>query len=133
MTAVLVLFSVFLESYSTLPFSIILLTFLSTRISKNWLILVAFILGFLLDMFLLRKLGSTSIFLIIFSFITVSYQSKFEADTSAFVIFFTFLGSFAYLLYNGESNIFLISIVTSAISFLIYKISKRFQKGEKKW
>lgn len=127
----LLFFSVVLETFSTVPFVLALLVFLSILEDKKTVLFFAFVGGLLLDVLLFRPLGSSSVFLTIFSFLIISYQSKFEADTAAFVGVFTFGGSYLYLLFTKEPQPLLTSITITALSLLVYKLYKR--KKKKKW
>jgi rod shape-determining protein MreD len=130
----LLFFSVLLESFSTFPFVLILLVFLSIHLPKSNVLFLAFLGGILLDILLFRSLGISSIFLVVFTFLTLSYQNKFEADTTAFVGLFSFVGSFLYLLLTSQEYPLFISIVSAALSSLIYFIYKNRLGGKrKKW
>lgn len=134
MPIALLVLSVFLETFSTFPFVLILIVFLSILLKKNEVIFFAFLGGLLLDTFLLRTLGLTSFFMLVFAFLTISYQNKFEADTLIFVSIFSFAGSFLYLLFTNAQNPLPVSISAAFFSATIYIIFKRrSHRKDKRW
>src|SRR5688500_7183486 len=134
MPIALLIFSIFLETYSTFPFVLVLLVFLSIHLSKTQVLSFAFLGGILLDVFLFRQLGQSSIFFLIFSFLILSYQNKFEADTIAFVSLFSFIGAFFYMLFTNQENALLVSVTAALLSFAIYIIYKnKLGRKKKKW
>jgi cell shape-determining protein MreD len=70
----LLIFAVLLETFSTFPFVLILLVFLSIHLKKNRVLALAFLGGLLLDILLFRNPGTSSIFLLMFS---PSFLSRF--------------------------------------------------------
>lgn len=131
MIIALLIFSVLLETFSTIPFVLALLVFLSILEDRKKVLSLAFTGGLLLDALLFRPFGLSSVFLLIFSFLIISYQTKFEADTPIFVGVFTFGGSYLYLLLTKAPQPLLVSITITVLSLGVYKLYKR--KKKKKW
>lgn len=95
---------------------------------KAWIFTLAFISGLILDIFHLRPLGATSIFFAVFIFIITLYERKFEIKTTAFVLFFSFIGSVIFLFIFEYNYVLLQSIVNSLIAVMLFKVSGKFEK-----
>lgn len=89
---------------------------------KSRLFILALISGIILDVFGVRALGLTSIFLIAFIFIVLLYERKFEIATYPFVFFSSFLGSFMYLLLFGYNYLIQQAIVSSLFAVLLFSV-----------
>src|SRR3989338_11445134 len=64
---------------------------------KSRLLIPAFIAGIILDIFQVRELGQTNIFLLLVVFLVFLYEKKFEITTSPFLFFSSFIGGGVYL------------------------------------
>lgn len=95
---------------------------------KAWIFALAFILGLILDIFHLRLLGLTSIFFVVFIFIITLYERKFEIKTTAFVLFFSFIGSLIFLFIFGYNYVLLQSIVSSLIAVVLFKVFGKIER-----
>jgi cell shape-determining protein MreD len=94
------------------------------------LFVFAFFFGIFLDLVSFKTLGSSSSFFIIFLFLVLLYQRKFEIATNTFVFFASLLGSFGYLILLGyNNNIILQAILSSIIGLLLFKLIQRFNKS----
>jgi cell shape-determining protein MreD len=117
-------------SLITIPFVFLSLLCLLVLSRGNWLFIFAFAFGLVLDLVTFKTLGASSAFFVIFLFLVLLYQSKFEIATNAFVFFASFLGSFGYLLLLGyNNNILLQAILSSIIGLLLFKSVQRFSKS----
>lgn len=113
--------TIILSTLTTIPIIVaVILCF--TVVSKNLKVFIAAVLGgLLIDVFLLRVLGSTSLFLVIFAFMIFLYQRRFEIHTLPFVFLACFIGSFFYLMVFGYDQVLIQALVNSAIAALLFK------------
>lgn len=132
---IIFLFSLFLESsVTTLPLVFLTLLCLAVLISKEWIFVIAFIAGVLLDALSFRVLGQSSLYFILYIFLVFLYERKFEISTKYFIFIASFLGSFGFLIIFSYNNLVLQSLMSSIIGVLIFSILSRFHKSvEKKY
>src|SRR3989344_9065630 len=126
MFPIFILFFLFLIIFSTLttiPLSVAILVVSTVIFRKPWVFFAAFLLGFFLDLTLIRPLGYTSLMFAIFVFLIWLYERKFETQTLAFVFLSTFLGSLIYLMIFGYNNILFQSFINALIGVLLFKFS----------
>lgn len=127
---ILTLISTLLQaSVTTLP--LVILFFLNAAVvtKKAWIFPMAFLAGLVLDVLLLNPLGKTSIFLVIFLFVVLLYDKKFDIQTFSFVFLASFIGSLIYFIVIGyTSNIFIQGIVSATISTLSLLLLVFFNK-----
>ena len=115
-------------SLTTIPFVFLSLLCLLVVSRGNWLFIFAFAFGLILDLVTFKTLGISSAFLVVFLFLVLLYQSKFEIATNAFVFFASFLGSFAYLWLLGyNDNIILQAVASSIIALLLFKLVQKLK------
>jgi len=115
---------------TTIPFVFLILLCLLVLLKENWLFILAFVFGLLLDLLSFKTLGSSSIFLTVILFLVLLYQSKFEIATNAFVFFASLFGSFIYLLFLGyHDNLIIQAILSSIIGLILFKLMQRFSKS----
>lgn len=96
----LLIFVIFTElTYTDLPLTLIFILILAVMKRGEWIFILAFFAGIILDIFSLRSLGQTSIFFLLFVFLVLMYERKYEISTLPFVMITSFFGSFFYLLY----------------------------------
>ncbi len=125
----LLLALVFEVSLTTLPFIFLVLLCLMVIFRGNWLFAVAFIFGLLFDLLSFKTVGISSLFLVLFLFLVLLYQSKFEITTVYFVAIASFLGSFLFLMLQGYTHsIILQSILSAIIGLLLFKLIQRINK-----
>ncbi|MEK7534705.1 MAG: hypothetical protein AAB600_05270 [Patescibacteria group bacterium] len=89
---------------------------------KSGIFITAFILGIILDVFMVRTLGLTSIFFIAFIFVVFLYERKFEIVTYPFVFFASFLGSLISLLLFGYNYLIQQAIVSSLFAVVLFRV-----------
>lgn len=131
---ILLFLAVFLEGiFSTLPLTldVLLISYVVKRQSLDEsglfsVFVLAFLLGVVLDIFSLRLLGLSSLFFIIFLFLIILYERKFEVETVPFIMFSSFLGSIFFLIIFGYKYVFLQAIVNSLVTVLLFKIVVNF-------
>jgi len=132
---ILILLSVLLQAtVTTLP--LILLLFLNAAVvaKKTWVFPAAFLAGAVLDILLLNPMGKTSLFLVVFLFIILLYDKKFDIQTFPFVFLASFIGSFVYFIAFQIPNVFaqaLISTAIATLSFFLLIQLNRFPIKEK--
>lgn len=111
----LIILIIFFESvFTTIPLTFILLLNLLVSVKKEWVFILAFVCGLLLDVFKMRDLGTTTFFIIAVLFIVSMYEKKFETRSIYFVSIISFSGSLLFL-----SIFHHISILQSTFSTLI--------------
>jgi len=121
---IFVLIVIFEGVITSLPITLIFLLCLTVMKRQRWIFTLAFVAGILLDVFAFRPIGTTSLYFVIFTFLMLLYQRKYETATKTFVIITSFFGSVGYLLSSGQSDIFLQAILSTLIAggaFSIYR------------
>jgi hypothetical protein len=119
---ILILAFVLEGTITTLPLVLISFLILTIFLRAKFLFWLALVVGILMDVFLLRPFGLTSLLLVIFLLVTFLYEKKFESSTGYFILIFAFLGSMVYLLFLGSQSFFLQSIFAAFLAFLVFKI-----------
>ncbi len=121
MSFLIAIFAIFLSTLTTIPIIVTLILNFAV-VSKSQLVFsIAFLAGLVIDIFYLRILGSTSIFLVIFTFLIYMYQRKFEIQTIPFVAIASFVGSLVYLKVFGNSQVLIQSSISSVLAVLLFK------------
>lgn len=113
-------------SYTSIPLlpGVLLLLYLFKR--AEWVFVFALVLGVLLDIVLVRKIGISSLFFIGFLTIISIYERKLEIYTKEFVGIVSFLGGVGYLLILGENNVLFQAGLGSLVSVLLFLCVKRW-------
>ena len=131
----MILFSIFLilailleSTITTLPLVLLLILFLAVTRKSNDVFLVAFIAGLLLDILSFGRIGFSSMYFVLLTFLIFMYQKKFEIETVNFLVLFSFFGSLIYLLIEGARFAFIQSIVMTLIIAASYYFFRRFNK-----
>lgn len=120
---------------TTLP--LVVLFFLNAAVvaKKTWIFPASFLTGLVLDVLLLNPMGKTSLFLLIFLFIILLYDKKFDIQTFPFVFLASFIGSLIYFIAILHiPNIFtqaIISAVISTLSFFLLVVLNKIDIKEK--
>lgn len=125
----ILLISVFAQSsVTTIPLVLnVLLVYYIVK-KESWVVGAAFFSGFLLDIITLGHLGKSSVFLIIFLFIVMLYERKFEIQTVTFVFFASFFGSLAYFFVLGQSVVVFQAISSALLESVFFLFLYRFRK-----
>lgn len=110
---------------TSLPLSLLLLLNIAIITKKTWVFAVAFLAGLLLDVLTLNPLGKTSLFFLIFIFIVLIYDRKFEIQTYPFVLISSFFGSLAYLLIFGYPGVLAQAAFACAVAVLFFFILRK--------
>lgn len=128
-----ILLLIFLEaSIITIPLILIGVLLIAVVSKKSWIFPLAFLAGIMLDLTKLNSIGETSLFLIIFLFVILLYDRKFEIKTLPFIYFSSFLGSFIYLAFSKSHHILPQAIISSVISVFSFMIVKKLTKKDSK-
>lgn len=96
----------------------------STR-QNEWVFVLAFLGGLILDASAVRFLGSSSLFLTCWLFFILLYERKYEIYTIPFVLAASFFGVFSYLWFFGYSDIFIQSIAGTLIDCALFILFRR--------
>lgn len=130
LSIVLLLFSLILESsITTIPLVFISLLVLTVVYKDNFIFLLAFIFGILLDLLYFKNIGASSIYFVIFLFLVLIYQSKFEITTNIFVLIASFFGSLGFLLlFSYENSIIFQAIAGAIIGLIMFKFLQKTNK-----
>lgn len=128
---ILLFLAVSLEaSITTIPLTlIILLIFYLAWKEKVLPVVLAFIVGIILDAIQVSNLGFRSIFFVIFLFVVSLYERKFGVKTYPFVFLSSFLGSFLYGVIFDLERPFLQAILTSFLALFLFRLFSIQEKG----
>lgn len=110
---------------TTLPLTLIFLLCLTVMKRQEWIFPLAFIAGILLDVFVFRTPGITSLYFVSFVFLLLLYQRKYETATMPFVAIAAFFGSMGYMMLIGHSAVLLqvlLSTLIATSTFGVYRI-----------
>jgi hypothetical protein len=118
---------------TTLPLVLAAFLILMIFLRDKFLFWLAFVFGILLDVFLLRPLGLTSLLLTVFLFIVILYEDKFEASTGYFVLVASFVGSLVYLLALGIQAALIQSLFMAFLTLVSVKVLVRSEIKKPKY
>ena len=112
---------------TSLPLVLIFLLCLMVMKRAEWIFLLALASGIVLDMVRIRPIGTTSILLILFVFLVLLYERKYETATIPFVAGATLIGSFIFLRALGYPSILesLTSCIIAVTAFIFYTWFKK--------
>lgn len=129
----LLILSLILESsVTTLPLVFVALLVFTLTNKKNYVFLLAFIVGIIFDALSFRLLGLSSIYLTLALFLVLIYQSKFEIMSINFVLISSFVGSLGFLLFLGlGDNILFQAIFSSLIAVVLFIFVQGFNGFKK--
>lgn len=127
----LILALIFESSLTTIPLIFIVLLCLTIIFKQNSIFAFAFLFGLLFDLISFKTLGISSVYFLIFLFLVLIYQSKFEITTNTFIVVACFLGSLGFLFLMGyNNNIVLQAILSSIIGLILFNLIQRVNKIE---
>ncbi len=128
----LLLIFVFLEgTVTTLPLVFVLLLSALILKRRRLVFYAAFISGLLLDLLTVRTIGSEIIFFLLFFYLVLLYQKKYEINSYPFVLVSSFVGSYLFLLLFGYGNVLAQSAVSCIVAIVLFTVG-RFGKTEKR-
>ena len=113
--------TLFLEgTVTTLPLVLLCLLVWSILRQDIHVFVAAFFAGLALDIFAVRLLGSTSLFFLIFIFLILLYQKKYEINSYPFMLVSSFFGSVGFLVLFGYAHVFEQALLSSMIAVGIF-------------
>jgi len=120
---ILLAISVLLEgTIVMMPMALVCLLCLAI-LRKDWVVfLIAFLTGIFLDILKVQTVGERSIFFIIFIFLILLYQRKYEINSYPFVAAAGFFGALIYSLLFGYANWFWCSLLSAAITSILFML-----------
>ena len=122
---IFLLFSILLEGTATaLPLVLICLICMTVAMKDSFIFLPAFIAGIFLDVFALRPIGETSIFLLLAVFVILLYQRKYEINSYPFVFMASFVGSYVFLILFGYSGVLIQAGASAVIAVLLFALMR---------
>jgi cell shape-determining protein MreD len=128
---ILLTIALFLEvSLTTIPLIFLSLLCFMVLLRKEWILIYAFIFGILLDLLSFKTMGVSSGFYVVFLFLVILYQSKFEITTGYFVFIASLVGSLICLLLAGYTDWLIVQVLASAV--IGWGLFKGLQKAEVK-
>ena len=113
------------SSIASIPLVLDIIIILYIFEKKSWIFVATFVSGLFLDVLLVRVLGQTSLFFVIFLFILSLYERKFETSSIYFALFSSFLGSLIFLILAKENFIFQNSIISAIFTVVLFMIFKQ--------
>lgn len=100
-------------SIMTVPLVLVMLVLLYIFYRQDWVFFLAFLSGIFLDIFSVRPIGSTSIFLLFFLLFIFLYQRKFEIGSYYFIFFSLFIGAAWYAFFFGSYHGVFMAVIVS--------------------
>ena len=113
--------TIILGTLTTIPIIVAVILCFTVVFKNPWVFLAGILGGLFIDLFYLRILGSTSLFLVIFTFMVFLYQRRFEIQTLPFVFLACFVGSLLYLLIFDNNKILMQALINACIGVLLFK------------
>lgn len=110
---------------TTLPLILSILLVLYILVNEPWVVVMAFVVGIFQDSASVMMLGSHSLFLVLFLFVAMLYERKFETRTLQFIFLFSCLGSVFYGWFFGNVTFFqsvLNGVFASSLYIVFYRI-----------
>jgi len=127
---ILFIVSILIEGTVTnLPLVFVSLVILTIAMRNLFLFFLAFLAGIFLDVFALRPIGETSIFLLLCVFLMLLYQRKYEINSYPFVLLASFVGSLIYLLIFGYLNAVGLACASIVVGFLLFMVYRLYLRG----
>ena len=111
---------------TTLPLLLVFTSIILILRRKLWVFGLAFFGGLILDVLRVHELGVTSIFLVVWLFLVLLYERKYEIATIQFVLASSFFGSLLYLWIFGYKDMLMQAVVSSMVSVALFWILRRF-------
>lgn len=113
-------------TFTTVPLIFVVLLVFTVTLKQNWIFAPAFIFGLIFDLVSFKTPGLSSIFLVTFLFLVLSYRRKFEIATNYFVLTSSFIGSLGFLAVLGyNNNIFFQAVAGSIFGLILFNLLQR--------
>ena len=116
-----------------LPFTFIALFLWQQLYSKEEALVLAFLCGFLFDIFFLQTLGTTSMLFMTLLFAIVLYKRKYQAHNIIFVGVAVFLSILVLEFFLRRSIVLLPSIISVAIAIILARAFSTSGKQYESW
>lgn len=136
LSIVLLFLALILEtSLTTLPLVFITSLILMVVFRQSWVFAFAFIFGLFLDLMSFNSVGISSAYLVIFLFLVLLYQRKFEIATYYFVLGAALSGSLGYMILRRYADhLFLQGILSAIIGLVLFifltRVSYKFSNSK---
>lgn len=129
----LLIVSLILEgTITTMPLVLMSLMLLTIHLKHQDMFFYAFISGVILDVFLVRQIGVSSVFFLISLLLIFLYDRKYELQTPFFVTLITFFSTMMYFIIFPSPQMLVISVTTTLLSLFIFHLMRVFQPNVKK-
>ena len=114
---------------TTLPLVLVCLLCLTIIKRDTTVFFAAFFVGILLDVFTLHVVGGASVFFLLFVFLILLYQRKYEIYSYPFVMVASFFGSVLFLLSFSYKDVLVQSFVSAVIGIVVFAILRILGKN----
>ncbi len=117
----------FLEiTITTIPLVLLLLLVVAAVTRSEYIFIPALFLGVFLDVAMLRFVGVSSVFFILFLFLIFLYERKFETTSYPFIFFAAFFGAISYAFFTHLTHTFLIGVMSGVLILPLFAIHRNF-------
>ena len=113
--------TIILSPLTTVPIIVGVILCLAVVFRNRRVFIAAFLGGLFIDLLMVRALGETSLFLMIYTFMIYLYQRRFEIQTIPFVLIGSFVGSVGYLLIFQYDHVLWQAVANALIALLVFK------------
>lgn len=120
LTIILVLAVILQGTLTSIPLVLATLICLTTIRSDAYAFVAAFVAGVFLDVFALRQVGISSIFLLFFVFLILLYQRKYEIYSYPFVGTASFIGAVVFLSVFGYDTVLAQALLSTIFGLLLF-------------
>ena len=110
---------------TTLPLLLIFMTIILILRRRLWVFALAFFGGLIVDVLRVAAIGETSIFLVVWLFLILLYERKYEIATIQFVLVSSFFGSLLYLWIFGYRDVLIQAVGAAMIGVLLFGVLRR--------
>lgn len=112
---------------TTLPLVLVSLILLTIELKNNDMFLYAFLAGIVLDIFLVRPVGTSSVFFLITLLMIFLYDRKYELRSHFFVAVITMFMTVLYSIFFPAPHPLFMTLTTTLLSLFLYSLVKAFQ------
>lgn len=110
-------------SVSSLPLVLLFLIIVTVWRKSAHMLLLAFFSGLILDVLLVRNIGTTSIFFLVMIAGMILYQKKYELRSPFFVIPFSMVASMLYVVLFPVPQAFLHVVFSTLLAGILFVVS----------
>lgn len=123
---------IFESTITTVPLVLVILTVYMILKKQTRFFYAGFAGGIILDSLTVRVLGSSSAFFVIWLYLLLLYDRKYEIRTSTFVFLSIFFGSVIFLYIFRINYILLNAIMASSGGFLLYLLLDKVERKKRR-